>query len=112
MTNNAVIDDDDKGERVSREELLRRAQAAQAANPSPVAKLIDDLIIIEREAFEDYLYNHYITRETDVRAQWPNVEYKPMMKREQYFKREPNGEYLLAGLDPAWWGWRAAKGLL
>lgn len=62
--------------------------------------------LIERKAFENAAYDEYILNDQTARISNPEVEFAPRMSREAFFTLEPNGRYMLVGLDSAWWAWK------
>ena len=66
---------------------------------------IDD----ERTAFEEAAYQHYLRRKEAGKID-PNAQGDGT--REALFWKQPNGEYGVLAFNSAFWGWRAAKGLV
>jgi hypothetical protein len=69
----------------------------------------EELLAEERAEFEVECYLHYTMRKAAGKIDLSQAgEGTP----ESLFWRQPNGEYGVLGFNAAWWGWRAAKGLL
>lgn len=62
----------------------------------------------ERKLFEDACYRRYSARKSLGMISNEDGDGTP----EALFWKQPNGEYGVLMFNAAWWGWKAAKGLV
>jgi hypothetical protein len=90
------------------EGILIHEDGAPLRSATASAQLLEAREYNERRAFEQAAYARYQTMKVAGLLAKGDGDGSP----EALFWKQPNGEYGVLMFNAAWWGWRAAKGLV